>query len=56
MKNKWLVLGTLLGVALGAGILYFGVKKYMETHKSEPKEGGTGLTNMQIRRLIRNNK
>ena len=30
MKNKWLVFGTLLGVAVGAGIIYFGIKKYKE--------------------------
>lgn len=53
MKNKWLVFGTLLGVAVGAGLLYFGYKKFKET---KPKEGGQvlGLTNMQLRRLTRN--
>lgn len=53
MKNKWLVFGTLLGVALGAGILYFGIKKYKEAHKSEPKEGSINLTNRQFRKLTR---
>lgn len=30
MKNKWIVFGTLLGVAVGAGIIYFGIKRYKE--------------------------
>ena len=28
--KKWLIFGTLLGVTLGAGIIYFGIKKYKE--------------------------
>ena len=54
MKNKWVVFGTLLGVALGAGLIYFGYKKFKD-NKSEPKEGGTivGLTNRQFRKLAK---
>jgi hypothetical protein len=46
MKNKWLVFGTLLGVALGAGIIYFGIKRYKELNKEKP------LSRTKLRRLL----
>ena len=49
MKNKWLVFGTLLGVALSAGIIYLGIKKYRELNKDTKDKP---LTKAKIRRLL----
>jgi len=46
MKNKAVIIGTLIGAIVGAGILYFGYKKFKE--KSEPS-----LTKRQIRKLTK---
>jgi len=51
MKNKWLVFGTLLGVAVGAGILYFGIKKFKEHNKET--EHQKVLTKAAMRRLMK---
>lgn len=46
MKNKAVIIGTIIGTLVGAGILYFGYKKFKE--KSEPT-----LTKRQIRKLTK---